>query len=209
MRANGSVNLRRNIYDVSLDMSDFNWTLDSDVLFTKAASARFVTTDSTVTAGFSDEGTQLDFNAACNLNTLIKRFDRCYKIAMEQYAKHSLNVDTLQVTMPKFNMKLQMGSDGIVQRYLDKYDVDFRKVNMDVRNDSNIFIDGFVHSLSVGSTAIDTITLHASEVKNRIWLSMPTWATVPHHGRICLGNHARRHSRTGARHAGGAGKHKA
>ncbi len=167
VRANGSVNLRRNIYDVSFDMSDFNWALDSDVLFTKAASGRFVATDSTVTAGFSDEGTQLDFNAACNLNSLIKSFDRCYKIAMNQYAKHSLNVDTLQAVMPKFNMSLQMGSDGIVQRYLDKYDVDFRKVSMDVRNDSNIFIDGFVHSLSVGSTAIDTITLHANEVKNR------------------------------------------
>lgn len=167
VRANGHVNLRRNLYDVSLDMSDFNWNLDSDVLFTKAASARFLTTDSTVTAVFSDEGTRLDFNAECNFNALLKSFDRCYKIAMGQYAKHSLNIDTLQEAMPKFAMKVQMGSDGILQRYLDKYEVDFRQVDMDVRNDSNIYLDGFVHSLSIGSTAIDTITLHASEIKNK------------------------------------------
>ena len=167
IKANGSVNLRRDLYDVSLDMTDFNWKLDSDAFFTKAASARVLTTDTTVTATFNDEGTQLDFNAACNFKSLMNRFTKCYKIAMSQYAKHSLNIDTLQQTMPQFSMNLQMGSDGLVQRYLDKYEVDFRTVNMNVRNDSNIFIDGYVHSLSVGSTAIDTITLHASELENK------------------------------------------
>ncbi|MDY3911633.1 MAG: translocation/assembly module TamB domain-containing protein [Sodaliphilus sp.] len=167
IKASGSMNLRRNLYDVKLDLNDLNWTVDSDALFANSASLNFVATDSSVTAGIIDEGTTLDFSAGCGLNALMSQFERSYKIAMGQYEKRSLNIDTLQRALPHFALNLQMGSDGMIQRYLDKYDVDFRKVSMNVRNDSTIFIDGLVHSLSIGSTAIDTITLHAQESKNK------------------------------------------
>jgi len=59
---------------------------------------------------------------------------------------------------------MHMGTDGLVQRYLQQYEVDFRDVSCEASNDSNLYIDGRAHAITYGQTNIDTLTLHAQEL---------------------------------------------
>lgn len=159
----GDLNMKTQECDAALSLTDLKWQLDSDMLVTDKLDGAFASTDSTVTLDFNNEQTSLAFNSAFGPKELIKSFKSSADIALAQYGKRSLNIDTLQDALPPFELKLTVGPDGLVPRYLEKYDIDFRNIDCEIRNDSNIYIDGRVNSLSYGETAIDTITVHASE----------------------------------------------
>lgn len=161
--ASGDFNLKTQKCDAAINLTGLKWELDSDMLVTDKLEGTFASTDSTVTLDFNNEQTQLAFNSTFGPKKLVKCFKNSTDIAMSQYKKRSLNIDTLQDALPPFTLKLNVGPDGLVPRYLEKYDIDFRSINCEIRNDSNIFIDGKVNSFSYGETAVDTITLHASE----------------------------------------------
>lgn len=157
------VNLDTKEYDASLDLHDFQWMLDGDEFFAENASATF-RSDATVTsATFDNEDNHISFNSPCSLDTLVKRFDRSSDIALSQFKRKSINIDTLQAALPAFGLGMKMGTDGLVQRFVQKYGVDFREVALDVNNDSTIFVDGYVRSLSMNGTNVDTLTLKATQ----------------------------------------------
>lgn len=150
-------------YDATVDLKDFDWTLDGDKFFAETASATFRSNATMTAATFDNEDNHITFNSACGLDTLMKRFTQSGNIAMDQFKRKSLNIDTLQAALPAFGLGMKMGTDGLVQRYMQKYGVDFREVSLDVNNDSTIFIDGYVRSLSMNGTNIDTLTLKATQ----------------------------------------------
>lgn len=166
--AYGDFNMKTKNYEASLNIDNFNWLLDSDEFVIPAASASLLSNDSTMSATFEDEDTHMRFSSACGLDAFIKRMTKSGKIAMEQYKKRSLNLDTLQQALPPFNFGLTMGTDGVVQRYLGKYDMDFRDVNCEISNDSTIYMDGWIRGPCYGTTAIDTIDFHANEVDKEL-----------------------------------------
>ena len=130
-----------------------------------ADEARAVFTANADTTHFTldNEDNHLRFDAPLGVDALARRFKEAGAIAQSQYASRSINIDTLKQALPPFALHAQMGRDGLVQRYLERYEVDFRELQLDMRNDSNIYIDGWAHSISVGQTNIDTLTLKASE----------------------------------------------
>lgn len=157
------IDLDEKIYDAKLNIEDFEWRLDGDLLKAGIASATFKSDVDYTTATFDNEDNHLDFTAAHGLDSLINHFTRSGNIAMDQFKRRSINIDTLQAALPTFKMCVKMGTDGLVQRYVQKYGIDFREIDLDMSNDSNIFVDGHVHSLSMDGTNIDTLTLKATQ----------------------------------------------
>ena len=150
-------------YNVDVDVEDLDWVLDGDILRAAKASATFNSNATSTHATFENEDNHVAFDAPHGIDSLIHYFSKSADIAMHQYKHLSINIDTLQEALPTFNLGLKMGMDGLVQRYVQKYGVDFRRVGLDMRNDSTIFIDGYVHSLSLEGTNIDTLTLKATQ----------------------------------------------
>lgn len=167
LAAQGVVNLKTMNNDVTLDVTNMNWHFDGDEFFTNSARATFFSADSVVRATLDNEDTQLRFAADCGVDTLLSRFKRSADIAMMQVDKKWINIDTLQQALPPFNLSLDMGYNGLVQRYARKYNVNFKDATMRVRNDTTINIHGAVSSLLYGTTQIDTLTIHATEYKNK------------------------------------------
>ncbi len=157
------VDLDAKTYDVSVDVNGLDWTLDGDNFFADKAAATFVSNDQGTNFTFDNEDNHLTFSSASGLDTLIKRFNRSSDIAMGQYKNRSINIDTLQGALPQFNLSMQMGTDGLVQRYVQQRGIDWRQVELEVKNDSTIFIDGSVLGVSMDGTNIDTLTLHATQ----------------------------------------------
>lgn len=169
-RGKGRVNLRADVntrtkeYDCDFVLNDVQWTLDEYEIFTDEAKGSLYADSQKTTLKYNDEDTYLDFTAQGGIDDLMKSIDKTSKEAMTQFDTHSLNINTLQDALPKFDMTLQCGPNGIIPRFLGmQYDVDFREINAQIRNDSTLFMDGWVHSLNVGDKLVDTITFHAQE----------------------------------------------
>lgn len=167
LAAHGVVNLKTMENDVVVDVNNLNWHLDGDNFYTNSAHATFLSTSDSVFFKLNNEETDLNFTAGCGLNPLIEDFQRSADIALKQIDKRALNIDTLRNALPKFEAHMTMGYDGLIPRYMRKYDVNFRNANLDIRNDSNIYINGLVNALQVGTTKIDTLTIQANELANK------------------------------------------
>ena len=64
-----------------------------------------------------------------------------------------------------------MGANGIIQRYLGRYDIDFRDVKANIKNDSTLTGHVYAQSLSVGNNAIDTLSLDIAQQDSLIGFS--------------------------------------
>ena len=160
------IDLKRGIYNGSGTLRDVKWHLDGDDIYSDEMALTFAADKNSSMASFEDEGSLFHFNADCGLDDLLKHFTKVANIAKEQFQNHSLDMDALHKALPKFDLSVKMTPNGLVQRYLARYDVDFRDIDMTMRNDSTIYLDGKVMSLSIGETAIDTLILSARE-KNK------------------------------------------
>lgn len=159
------INLDTKEYIADIDLDDLTWNYDGNTIVAEHSGATLNADANHVAATFDNEDNHIDFTAPCSVDSLIDRFTRVGDIALEQIRKRSLNIDTLQHTLPEFNMNIEMGKDGIVQRYLQNHDIDFRSIQAKVRNDSNVYIDATAHGITYGTTNIDTLTLQATEYK--------------------------------------------
>ncbi|MBQ0114415.1 MAG: translocation/assembly module TamB domain-containing protein [Bacteroidales bacterium] len=164
--ARGDIDFKKQEYDVTANFTDLSWQLDDDQFIANEVSSAFRSNANETYATFDNEDNHIVFSSQLPVETIINQFSKSADIAMSQYKERYINIDTLRQALPPFSLKMTMGTDGLAQRYFEKYNVDFRDVSLDMRNDSTIFIDGYVHSLSVGGTNIDTLTLHATE-KNK------------------------------------------
>ncbi len=161
--AHGDIDLVNSLYDAKLDIRNLDWTFEEDHFVAESVQAIFHSDEMSTSLVFDNEDNHIDFASETSIDELIGSFSESYNIAMEQYEQISINIDTLQEALPPFTFNVKMGTDGLVQRYMQKFDVDFKDVNLDMRNDSVIFIDGYVRALSVKGTNVDTLTLKASQ----------------------------------------------
>lgn len=148
-------------------LNHLNWNYDGGKLMSENTSLKFTSNDSTVQAYLDNEDSHVDFLAHCNLKEFSKVLERCGKTAQKQLKAKNLDVDELQKTLPPFSLNLKVGPNGLLPRYLQRYDIDFRDVNFTMRNDSTFYVDGYARQLSVGDRVIDTLTIHALETRNK------------------------------------------
>jgi len=149
--------------DLKANLTDLDWNYDGNKLVSKSTDVRFASNADTVSAYVDNEDTHLDFVSQCNLKQFTKRLNETLGIAQKQYKARYLDINSLQEALPKFVLDLRCGPNGIIPRYVARYNVDFRDINCQIRNDSTIYMNGYVHQLSVGDRAIDTLRFHANE----------------------------------------------
>ena len=157
------VDLDAKRYDADFTVNNLDWTHNGQVYVADRVDVDLNADNSHVDARFVNEDNNIVFRSECGMDTFIDRFKRVGDLALDQYKHRSLDIDTLKQTLPKFELDATMGPDGLIQRYLAGYDIDFREVTANVRNDSNIYANARVRSLTYGKTNIDTITFNATE----------------------------------------------
>ena len=98
---------------------------------------------------------------------LIEGFKKTATEFQRQYNERWIDIERLKEPMPRFDFDMHMGADGIVQRYLQQKEMDFRHISCEVSRDSSILIDGRAYGMSIGQTNIDTVTVFAHELDNK------------------------------------------
>ena len=161
--AQADINTRTREYDADVDLKNINWQLDGKAIVAESANATLYSCDSLTEATFDNEDNHIAFSSPEGLEALVDKFTKAGDVVMQQVDKRAVDIDPLRESLPQFKLDVQMGPDGIVQRMLESQEIDFRELTCHMRNDSDIYVDGRVRSLSVGSTSIDTIDFRATE----------------------------------------------
>ena len=167
LHAEGDINLRTQEWDADLTLNDLNWKLDSSYLIADEANATLHSTPSLTCITFENEDTYAHLNAPSSMMLLIDDFKKTANEFQRQYKERWIDVERLKETMPHFDFDMHMGTDGVVQRYLQQHEIDFRDISCEMSRDSSLFLDGRAHGISYGETNIDTLTIHANELQNK------------------------------------------
>lgn len=162
--ADGDLNLRTQVCDADILVNDLDWQLDSANFVAEQANAHLHSTPGSTCFTFENEENIIHLNAEESPRKLINDFQNVSDELKRQVNARFLNMETIKGLMPKFDVDLRMGTDGLVQRYLSsEYELDFRQARLWANNDSNLNVDASVLALAYGNTNIDTLTLSARE----------------------------------------------
>ncbi|MBQ1746166.1 MAG: translocation/assembly module TamB domain-containing protein, partial [Muribaculaceae bacterium] len=167
LHAEGDINLRTQEWDADLTLRDIDWQLDSSLLITDEARGTLHSTPWITCITVENEDNYVHLNAPSAMMPLVEDFQRAATEVKRQLDERSLDVERLKESMPRFDLDMHMGTDGLVQRYLQQREIDFRDISCEVSRDTSIYIDGRAHGISYGETNIDTITIHANELNNK------------------------------------------
>jgi len=167
LHAEGDINLRTQVMDAELTLNDMDWQLDSSYLVADAANATLHSTPSLTCFTFENEDNYAHLNSPSGVMALIDDFQNTADEIQRQLKDRRIDIEDLKEPMPKFDFDMHMGADGLVQRYLQQYEFDFRNISCEMSRDTSIYLDGRAHGISYGETTIDTITIHANELDNK------------------------------------------
>ena len=157
-------NARTQEGDANINMNNLRLNMGNDDILSQNAHVMLSAHNGNVSATIDDEDTHLRFESQNgSLDGFMTSLSNTAKEAKKQIDERDLDVNELQAKLPKFNMEMKMGVNGIIPRYLQRYDVDFRDITLRAKNDSTIFVDADVHGLSIGTTLIDTLTFDATQ----------------------------------------------
>ena len=167
LHANGDINLRTQVWDADLTLNDLDWRLDSSYLVADEARATLHSTPRVTCIVVENEDNYAHLNAPCGMMPLVEDFQNTAAELQRQFKDRWIDIERLKEPMPWFDFDMHMGADGLVQRYLQQYEFDFRNISCEVSRDTSIYIDGRAHGISYGTTNVDTITIHANELQNK------------------------------------------
>ncbi len=157
-------NARTKEGDADINMENLNLDLGNGNILSQNAHMALSSHNGNVSASIDDEDTHIYFQSQNgSLDNFMTALSNTAKEAKKQIDNRDLDVNELQAKLPKFNMEMKVGVNGIIPRYLQRYDVDFRDITLRAKNDSTIFVDADVHGLSIGTTLIDTLTFDATQ----------------------------------------------
>ena len=167
LHAKGDINLRTQHWDADLTLRDIDWQLDSSLLVTDEAHATLHSTPRVTCIMVENEDNYAHLNSPMGMSQLAEKFGHTADEFKRQYNERWLDVERLKEPMPYFDFDMHMGTDGLVQRYLQQHELDFRDISCEVSRDSTLYLNGRAHGISYGETNIDTITIHANELDNQ------------------------------------------
>ena len=167
LHATGDINLRTRRWDADVTLNDINWKLDSSYLVTDAAHAVVHSTPTQTCIMVENEDNYAHINSPSDMMTLIDDFQKTAREVQRQYGERWIDIERLKAPMPWFDLDMHMGTDGLVQRYLQQYEMDFRDISCEMSRDTSLVINGRAHGISYGETNIDTLTIHAGELMGK------------------------------------------
>ena len=142
--------------NVNVDRLD--WHMPAGNLATTDIRLHFLSNDSTTSATVKNHDLNIAFNSPQPLDSITGSMPRITAAIDSIMARHRVEVDMLQKSLPEFTLDLTAGQDNIVSNFLDAKNMGFTSLNMAASNDSLIDMKARVMSFNSGTTVVDTIT---------------------------------------------------
>lgn len=160
----GDVDVKRMVCDFTAEINDMKWTYDTLHFATPGISMHVESTDTTIMAALHNEDMSVNFSSAVGVNSFLEHLTRCSDIASKQMERISLNIDTLQESLPPFECEMEMGKNCLVQQYLKYNDIKLKKMSVELYNDSTIYGEGMLQGINAFGTKVDTVSARLKQV---------------------------------------------
>jgi hypothetical protein len=164
----GDFNLKTKTYNANVKLSNLDWNYNGEKIFSEETDLRLNTSNNHISAYYNEQSTYINFNAPHSIDSFLNSFKNCANIAQRQYKEMNLDANEICDALPRFDLNVKMGPDGLIQRTLGRWDIDFRNVDLSVSNDSVLNAHAYATTLSVGNNAIDTLVANVFEVDKMI-----------------------------------------
>ena len=131
-----------------MQLTNLDWNYNGEKILSEQTDLRLNTTNNSISAYYNEQTTRIDFNAPHSIDYFINSFKNCADIAQRQYKEMSLDANEIVDALPEFDLNVKMGSNGLIQRFLGRWDVDFRDVDLTMTNDSTLKAHAYASMLT-------------------------------------------------------------
>lgn len=161
--AKGQYNPRSESIIADVNISDFDWLMDTTRYYTPSLTLH-ASADKQVTAlDVVTEDLVLRSAVKARWDSIMPAIDRITKVIDSQIKAKRSDIIQLQHAIPPLNIDLSMGSDNIAGRILAQSGIALGNMNMTMRNDSLLHLNGAVGRLAIGTNVIDSVALHVNQ----------------------------------------------
>ena len=167
LHATGDINMRTQVWDADMKLTDVNWRLDSADLIADDARAILHSKPGLTCITVENEDNYVHLNSPSSVMNLIDDFQNAIAEIQRQIDARWLDVERLKAPLPYFDLDMHMGADGLIQRYLQQNEMDFRHISCEMSRDTSLYLNGRAYGLSIGETNVDSITINAKELHDK------------------------------------------
>ena len=145
--------------DARINIPSLTWNMPGERITAADINLRFDAADSATDATLTNRDLKLTFAAPVSLDTLLSRFTLASERLSADLARRRISVDTLQRSLPPFDLRLSAGKDNVIQNYLAGQDKSFSSLTFALSNDTIIQGQGLLKQLKMGKTLVDTVAI--------------------------------------------------
>ena len=167
----GTFNLEEMTYNADLCLSDLNWNYNDEYIFSEQTCLKLNADEGSTSVNYADnDSNSIKFTSPNSIMGLVDGISGFLDRIEYQRKNKDLNVNELVNELPAFDLDMKMGANGLLQRFLGRWDVDFREINAEITNDGDPMsginsLHGQINanSLSMGDKAIDTLQFNINQ----------------------------------------------
>lgn len=159
----GKYNPRTGDIIADINISDLDWLMDTTAYYTQsltlhAAAASRLTSFDAVTDDLVLRGA-----IETRWDSIMPAVDRVTSVITTQLKDKRSDILALQRSIPPLDIDLSMGSDNIAGRLLAQNGISLGNLNLTMRNDSLLHLNGSVSRLTIGTNVVDSIAMHVNQ----------------------------------------------
>lgn len=156
----GTASPERWLYDLDLTVNNLDWNLPDQIIhLPRGIEATLSATEDSVGLDVYCQDIKMVFESPENLKNIIDKFSGAAQMLTSQIDHKELQLDSIQVLLPKFDLTVNSPGSGILDQFLSTKGMYIDSVAVNFRNDSIIEGSADLLGLQTESFSLDTITL--------------------------------------------------
>lgn len=193
--ANADIDLTpaRNEIKGQVNLSDLFFKTETAELDISDVFLHLLSNDSITTADIHNRDLVLSATSPYNYAKITPMLTRAMDLLQKQIDQRVIHVDTIQKTLPKFDIDLVCGSDNALTEMLSASEMGLQHLSVCFANDSDIILNARVLEFTTGTTLLDTITASLTQTGDKMRMlatvnnrrgNMDDWAHITADGLI-------------------------
>ncbi len=170
LTGDASVNPSSTDIQASINLHDLLYAHQTGEISLSDIDAKFETNDSITHLNLVNRDLNGNLDIDAGLNSLIETSAIVSSLLEQQIADWQLSPDTIQKSLPKFELFLTAGSDNFINDILADSKMSIESLRLKVANDSAMSIMGRCLEFTSGTTTIDTIGMRLSQKVDKMQL---------------------------------------
>lgn len=124
----------------------------------------FHTDTAQTSATLADHDLTAEFNSPMPLDSILARMTPAADSINSYIRDYSIRIDGLASVLPLFSFKATAGTENIIHDFLKPMDMNFRDLEINVRNNGLLTLDGRLLNLTSGKTRLDTVSVNMKQM---------------------------------------------